>query len=385
MSSLGPMLMLHAANTMMMSQTIRNQYGHSRRRIAGSSIRPIVKQDALAYSTKANSSLDSDIIRQCVKAVQQDEEIQSVVNSYVNNVKDIRQTEETKVKDKFMIACSKFERVTSELEKAEALLASYGFELGFVQNANRFVKHADNEVGFSFDTRRTIKSFNYRELTLDQVLSGKNIYQDELDEFLKKYPDIKGKLAELEQERVELTKSKLALAFSKKKRDRLEDVESYIQQGNDLYDKQCELTQRAQFYASLTAEQKQVLANYFVNLNKFEELGQKTKLLKDHALYMSGRRIGEKEEEYEYLIQKRLEQAKNTLSEEDRAKIDEFCTSLAKKLAVASREELQEMRQIDRATVDKSDESMWVYKALCIQMRESYLSFKKEQEDSRTI
>ena len=379
-----PFLLLHSAATQARMSALHSSWNRGRYR-SSSIYRSKVKTDVLDYLSDPSDALDNDVIRQCINAVNQDEEMKAVYNQFVENIKKIKAGEEQRVQNKFLDSCPRFENAIQQLEMIEAEVNSIGFAIETTQTKKRYVKRADNEVGFAFDSRPEFIKFNGKELKKEDVFAEPNAFQKELDNFLKEHPNTSERLELFKKELEELSKNSFLLKISRNKRERREELERFIYKAERLLEKEKELRKNAEFYARLTDEQKQSIVNYFEIKELFNQMCDRAEKLKEHAVFMLGDKIKGKEEDYQYLLAKRMELARSALTEEQRAKIDEFCNNMAKTIAESSKEELSEMSKLDRSTVDKSPESMNVYKDFCIQIKEGYLSLKKEQEDARTI
>lgn len=388
-SNMVPFLLLHSVTTQARMSaeinSLRSSLNRSRYSGSSSLYHSVVKRDVLDYLSDPKEALDNDAIRQCINAVNQDEEMQAVYAQFVENVKKVKADEEQRVQNKFLDSCPKFENAIQQLEIIEAEINSIGFDIETKSTDKRYIKRADNEVGFAFDTRPEFKKFNGKELTKEDVFAEPNVFQKELDDFLKEYPNMSERLELFKKELAELTTNSFLLKINRKKRERREELESFIDRAEYLIEKEKRLRKNAEFYANLTEEQKQSIFNYFEIKDLFNQMCDRAEKLKEHAVFLLGDKIKGKEEDYHYLIAKRMESARSALTEEQRAKIDEFCNNMAKTIAESSKEELREMSKLDKSTVDKSRESMDVYKDLCVQIKESYLAQRKEQEDARTI
>ncbi|MBE7074791.1 MAG: hypothetical protein E7376_02290 [Clostridiales bacterium] len=383
--SLVPFLILHTANmvnlnNLAMQQHIKNNRSRKSSYVNSSRQNAIVKKNVLDYSTETNLALRDKFVAQCLGEIQKNDEIKEIVEKYVDKTKDLKLADEKQLQEKFLDFCPQFEQAQKDLDACVQELSDMGFVLDSEFNQKLSIKKVDNSVGFKFEYVSVVDTFNGRGLTKEQVLQGINIYQEKLDDYILRNPGLKEKLETAKKEYDELSKKKFLLKISKKKRERLEHLSYTI----ESVERKCNIEEKyrklAEFYASLTKEQKQKLINYFDKVEAFQNLSDKLENAKKYAKVFCGKVRSQKDiDNFKYLISKRLEEAKKCLTQEEQAKLDEFCVNLASKIANATKEELTEMRTFDDSTINKNEEAIWVYKAICLQVKECGLALENKQ------
>lgn len=341
----------------------------------------IVKKNPLIFATDAGTSLDDPFVRQCIKQVQQDPEMEKIVSKYSETLKQLQLNEEKQVKAKLVALCPKVEMAISQLNATKEELEKIGFRLKADYHSRQYVVKSDCEDGYDLESMEIISLFNDRTLTKKDVTSGRNKYQEELDGYLADFPNNKENIEKYQQKYDELSKKKLALVL-KKNRETLEGFEYQINKYKKYYDTECKLRERAEFYTNLTEPDKQKLIALFDQQESFETLCDKIHDLQAYANLIAGKGIVGKEDDYQYLISKRIFEAQQILTPTESNKITKFCENFSQKLFTASNEELDEMKKIDRQAVDRSPEKMIVYKTLCVQTKENYMNIKFEHDRS---
>ena len=352
-------------------------YKHKSRR--RTEIKEVTKKNPLLFATESGISLDEPLVRQCINQVLQDPEMDAIVGKYSETLKQLCEKERKAVDAKLIKVCPIVEESLLKLEEAQTAIKEIGFDIKSDRNATQYVVKADTEEGYDFEVYKNIDTFNDRTLTREDILSGRNKYQEELEQYMAEYPNNKENVERYQQEYDALSKKKFALIL-KKNREELETLEYKINKYQKYYTKECRLREKAEFYANITEDDKLKIIDLFDKQEAFANLCDRIHDLKTYSYLIAGKGIIGREDDYQYMVSKRIAEAQGKLLPSEQQKINSFCQNLSQKLLTASNEELNAMKQIDRYSIDKSPERMFVYKTLCVQTKENCLAQRYEQE-----
>ncbi len=229
--------------------------------------------------------------------------------------------------------------------EASKAVESLGFK---VTKAGRGCKYLfmvpNDKYKLCYDDAPKDKDLNGIDLTIEQLLSGKNPYAERLEEFLKANPNAKEELLSAQKLVKKLSRNKLALMLSQDRQDRLSKAQKKLEEAEQKYKTEQEYIEDSIFFDNLTDEQKAIVEDYLLKRQDFEKAIKIQKKVIDKREYAEGNYPSYVEKEVFYEINNSIiSDAIQGLTPEELLCLEDFYVQTANLIFSSSEKELNNL------------------------------------------
>ena len=214
-------------------------------------------------------------------------------------------------------------------------VANLGFIISSETMYGMYYPSGKNDSGkITYSTPKLPYTFNGVKLTAEMVKSGINPYQEVLDKFNAKHPNIENQYEEMMKKHDALAKKKLLLKLSRKKRRELSDLNYNAKNLKCLCETKQEHIKHVEHYASLNDSQKQMMLALFDACDKVKDVCGKVKNLDSTHTLLNGYSASndKKQQKYSFYLESLLVKSSKCLSEEEKQALIDFEAKAAEKI-----------------------------------------------------
>lgn len=266
-----------------------NSYRNSSRRSSSSSYRSAPRlPEKMSYILdkaedrgKGVSYFDVLMLR----LIHSDEQTQQVILNLANNYNNINAKTRADVILKIQNLANQTQNVYNTAQTNFESIKAMGFNVEFPAreysmfhnetpyDVKGYIPSTSSKDGYTYNYFKFPKFLNGLDTTkVDLTLA--NPFTTLLDEYVAAHPNNDSLLKQAQQNVDNLGKSKLALAFSKKKREALEEARSIRDKHQEISTNIAQLQEKVNFFSKLSVEQKVTFKDFIRNIEEIRTLAK---------------------------------------------------------------------------------------------------------------
>lgn len=291
-SSLIPFLIFTAMsqqNIINQQRMSMNSYRSSSRRSSSSSYRSTPRlPEKMAYILEKAENRDKgvsyfDVLM--IRAIHSDEKAQQAIIHIANNHSAINAKNRADAVKRIQALAAQTQEVYNESQTNFESIKAMGFDIEFpAREYSMFYNETPYDVKGYIPSTSSKDNYTYNYFKFPKFINGldtnnvdlslANPYTTQFDEYVAAHPNNDNLLMQAQQEFDKLNKNKLALAFSKKKRESLEQARITRDKHQSIAKSIAQLKGRVDFYNNLSIDQKTIFRSFIRNIQVLRELSK---------------------------------------------------------------------------------------------------------------
>ena len=285
----------------------------------------------------------TDIGRIFMNQLSNDSVAFGIVEKIIKDCDQLHEERLAEIDKEIVKYCEPFQEFISLSKQVEDM----GFEIDKDQSVEmRYVLPASLKRGYNYHSMPKHVGLNGLPLTVEQVESGVNPFEDRYQKYRAEHPNAKEDLAQAQKLVNKLRKNTIFLRISEKRRKQLEDAEKVLQEAEQVVKTEERYKLESQTFSNLTPQQKQTLISYLKEVKVFEINTQNLDELSEESLLMIGYYSDYDEEQKKRVTEYRSsvrEGAMSRLTGDEKKHLATFCDNIATLIVNSSEDELEDL------------------------------------------